>query len=132
MNKLSAIFTAIGLTVTEEQMAELTKVLVLKDDKPSKSGKVYYFRSAAFEPKTPLQMRQLVLGLSDLGSATVDVWATNAAGYLETRQDPAKIIAFYRKRMLDEGLITLDPSEKYCEQEDQEDQEEEQQEEEQF
>lgn len=107
LKQLIAAFNDAGIVATADQINTVFKTFVTKTAKP---GKVYYFQSAAFGAKTPLQMRQLVLGLKDLGQATVDVWATDAANYLTTKQDPAKIIAFYRKRMLEDGLISLEPT----------------------
>jgi len=107
LKQLIAAFNDAGIRATDDQINAVFKTFVTKTAKP---GKVYYFKSATFGAKTPLQMRQLVLGLKDLGQATVDVWATDAANYLTTKQDPAKIIAFYRKRMLEDGLISLEPT----------------------
>lgn len=107
LKQLIAAFNDAGIVATDDQINTVFKTFVTKTAKP---GKVYYFKSAAFGAKTPLQMRQLVLGLKDLGQATVDVWATDAANYLTTKQDPVKIIAFYRKRMLEDGLISLEPT----------------------
>lgn len=109
LKTIAAVLEHAGVITTEEQMSFLSQHLVLKTSVPKKDGKTFYHRSSKFGPKTPLQMRQCVLVLHDLGSATLEDWALMAGDVLETRQDPAKIIAYYRKRMLDEGLVSLTP-----------------------
>lgn len=106
--QLKDLLTAIGITVTEEQYGALASRVVLKTEKPQgKTGGTYSYLSSAFGPKTPTQMRTCVNVLMELGTATMEEWAKAAGDVLVTRQDPAKVIAFYRKRMLDEGLIVV-------------------------
>ncbi len=106
--QLKDLLTAIGITVTEEQYGALASRVVLKTEKPQgKIGGTYSYLSSAFGPKTPTQMRACVNVLMELGTATMEEWAKAAGDVLVTRQDPAKVIAFYRKRMLDEGLIVV-------------------------
>lgn len=105
---LKDLLTSIGVSITEEQYGELASRVVLKADKsPGKTGGTYSYLSSSFGPKTPTQMRTCVNVLMELGSATMEQWAVAAGDVLVTRQDPAKVIAFYRKRMLDEGLIAV-------------------------
>lgn len=106
--QLKDLLTAIGITVTEEQYGALASRVVLKTEKPQgKTGGTYSYLSSAFGPKTPTQMRTCVYALMELGTATMEEWAKAAGDVLHTRQDPAKVIAFYRKRMIDEGLIVV-------------------------
>ena len=106
--QLKDLLTAIGITVTEEQYGALASRVVLKTEKPQgKAGGTYSYLSSAFGPKTPTQMRTCVNVLMELGTATMEEWAKAAGEVLVTRQDPAKVIAFYRKRMIDEGLIMV-------------------------
>ena len=105
---LKDLLTSIGVSITEEQYGELASRVMLKTDKsPGKTGGTYSYLSSSFGPKTPTQMRTCVNVLMELGSATMEQWAVAAGDVLVTRQDPAKVIAFYRKRMLDEGLIAV-------------------------
>lgn len=110
MKTIEQVLEDAGIIASVEQINQLKSLLVLKGSVQSKGGgKIYYHRSSEFAPKTPLQMRQLVLVLHDLGSATVADWALLAGESLTTRQDPAKIIAYYKKRMLQDGLISTEP-----------------------
>lgn len=105
---LKDLLTSIGVSITEEQYGELASRVTLKAGKnSSKTDTIYSYLSSSFGPKTPTQMRTCVNVLMELGSATMEQWAVAAGDVLVTRQDPAKVVAFYRKRMLDEGLIVV-------------------------
>lgn len=122
---LKDLLTSIGVSVTEEQYEALASRVTLKTNKSSgKTGGTYSYLSSSFGPKTPTQMRTCVNVLMKLGSATMEQWAVAAGDVLVTRQDPAKVIAFYRKRMLDEGLIVLGVAQQDKEEHEYEDEEE--------
>jgi hypothetical protein len=136
---LKELFTSVGITVTDQQFADISKHVTVKQNGNKDSGQIYSFRSYAYYAKTPTQMKVCVAALESLPgkSGTMEEWAAAAGNLLVTRQDPAKVIAFYRKRMIEDGLIVKglwagtpdeDPEEE-LEDEDQPDATEEEQEE---
>ena len=132
---LKELFTNAGITLTDQQFADISKQVVMKQAKTKGNDKIYSFRSFAFTAKTPTQMQQCVRALESLAgkSGTMDEWAEAAGNLLVTRQDPAKVIAFYRKRMIEDGLIVeglwAGTPDEELEDEDQDDATEEEQEE---
>lgn len=104
---LKELFTYAGITLTDQQFADISKHVVMKQAKTNGNGKIYSFKSFAFKAKTPTQMMQCVRALESLAGkcGTMEEWAAAADNLLVTRQDPAKVVAFYRKRMIEDGLI---------------------------
>jgi len=105
MKTIAEVFAQVGIKVKEDMLAELETLLQVK--KQPKGSKKYVFNGDTFEAKTPLQMKQAVLAIKDAGEVDLKTWAEKLQGYkgFETRQPVERIIAFYKKRMLDEGLV---------------------------
>ena len=105
MKTIAEVFAQVGIKVKEEKLAELETLLQVK--KQPKGSKKYVFNRDTFEAKTPLQMKQAVLAIEDAGEVDMKTWAERLKGYegFKTQQPVERIIAFYKKRMLDEGLV---------------------------
>lgn len=105
MKTIADVFAQVGIKVNDEKLAELEALLQVK--KQPKGGKKYVFNCDAFEAKTPLQMKQAVWAIRYAGEVDLRTWAEKLQGYegFKTQQPVERIIAFYKKRMLDEGLV---------------------------
>lgn len=105
MKTIAEVFAHVGIEVREEKLAELETLLQVK--KQPTGRKKYVFNGDAFEAKTPLQMKQAVLAIKDAGEVDLKTWAEKLQGYegFKTQQPVERIIAFYKKRMLDDGLV---------------------------
>ena len=105
MKTIAEVFAQVGIKVKEEKLAELEALLQVK--KQPKGSKKYVFNGDAFEAKTPLQMKQAVLAIKDAGEVDMKTWAEKLAAHdgFKTQQPVERIVAFYKKRMLDEGLV---------------------------
>ena len=105
MKTIAEVFAQVGIKVKDEKLAELEALLQVK--KQPKGSKKYVFNGDAFEAKTPLQMKQAVLAIKDAGEVDLKTWAEKLRGYegFKTQQPVERIVAFYKKRMLDEGLV---------------------------
>lgn len=102
--KLTAI---VGVDLNDEQVANI-KALFAKG--PSKKiHKQWKFVSKAFAAKTPTQMQQAVLCIEGLDQVDMKVWAEKLASWdgFKTNQTVDRIIAFYKTRMINEGLIAV-------------------------
>jgi hypothetical protein len=109
--ELKALAQTIGMEASEEQLQALVKAVTAKKTKASEKN--YQVLKTEFAAKTPLQMKQCVLALESAGRddepVPMSMWCELLEQYegFTTRQSAAKIIAFYRKRMLDEGLVAV-------------------------
>jgi hypothetical protein len=105
MTTIAEVFAQVGIKVKEETLAELETLLQVK--KPQKGSKKYVFNGDTFEAKTPLQMKQAVLAIKDAGEVDLKTWAEKLQRYegFKTQQPVERIVAFYKKRMLNEGLV---------------------------
>ena len=105
MTTIAEVFAQVGLKVNEDMLAELETLLQVK--KPQKGSKKYVFNGDTFEAKTPLQMKQAVLAIKGEGEVDLKTWAEKLQRYegFKTQQPVERIIAYYKKRMLDEGLV---------------------------
>lgn len=109
ISPLLAIFSELGITLTEDQAAQLeTKVEVIKTKKQIHK-KWEVVPETAFGAKTPTQMRQAIECVRDAGAVDMKTWAEKLAAYegFKTQQPVERIIAFYKKRMLEEGLLRV-------------------------
>lgn len=100
--RLSAI---VGVELNDEQVAGV-KALFAKA--PSKRQfKKWQVVSTTFGAKTPLQMQQAVLAAEGQGPIDMKVWAERLTAYegFKTNQPVERIIAFYKARMIAEGLV---------------------------
>lgn len=63
--------------------------------------------STTFGPKTPLQMQQAVMCVESADPVDMKTWAERLAAYegFKTNQPVERIIAFYKARMIAEGLV---------------------------
>jgi hypothetical protein len=99
----------INVKVTAEQLELLEANLEMKKVKRLKH-KLYSVAKVEFEAKTPLQLKQLVLTMQDEKEPFDKAkWAQQVALNKEfkTAQPIERIIAFYQKRMIDAGYITV-------------------------
>ena len=105
MTTIAEVFAQVGIEVKEETLAELETLLQVK--RQPKGSKKYVFNRDAFGAKTPLQMKQAVLAIKGAGEVDLKTWAEKLQGYkgFATRQPVERIIVYYKKRMLDEGLV---------------------------
>lgn len=100
--RLSAI---VGVELNDEQVAGV-KALFAKA--PSKRQfKKWRVISTTFGPKTPLQMQQAVMCVESADPVDMKTWAERLAAYegFKTNQPVERIIAFYKARMIAEGLV---------------------------
>lgn len=102
---LKEILAQVGVKVTEEQIENLSQLVEVKKQK--KGSKKWIFVKDEFSAKTPLQMRQAVLAIKEAGEVTNEQWSEKLAAYegFRTQQPVDRIVAFYKKRMLTEGLV---------------------------
>ena len=105
MKTIAEVFAQVGIKVKEETLAELETLLQVKTQ--PKGSKKYTFNGDAFHGKTPLQMKQAVLAIKGAGEVDLKTWAEKLQRYegFKTQQPVERIIAYYKKRMLDEGLV---------------------------
>ena len=105
MTTIAEVFAQVGIKVKEETLAELETLLQVKTQ--PKGSKKYIFNGDAFHGKTPLQMKQAVLAIKGAGEVDLKTWAEKLQRYegFKTQQPVERIIAYYKKRMLDEGLV---------------------------
>lgn len=105
MKTITEILKSLGVKATEVQIGELEKLLAAK--KEPTSDKKYKVAKREFAAKTPLQMKQAVLCVGDEETVTMAEWSQKLGTYegFATKQPVERIIGFYRKRMLDEGLV---------------------------
>ncbi len=105
MKTIAEVFAQVGIKIEEEKLLELENLLQVK--KQPKGIKKYVFNGEAFEAKTPLQMKQAVLAIKNAGEVDMKTWAEKLGTYdgFKTQQPVERIVAFYKKRMLDEGLV---------------------------
>lgn len=92
--------------LTDDQYAVLEQHVVLK--KTPKGTKKWEFVEVDTMPaKTPLQMQQAYHAIEGEGAVNMETWAKLLADVdgFRTAQPVERIIAFYKKRMIDEGLI---------------------------
>ena len=104
--ELKQIFADLKIKVNAEQLTALEQLITVK--KTPRAAQRFAFVQAVFEDKTPLQMKQCVECLKDVGhDVDMKEWAELLGQYdgFKTRQTPERIIAFYRKRMINEGQI---------------------------
>ena len=102
---LSELLAQAGVEVDPAIIANLEPLVKVKV-KAAKKNSRYVATGADFENKTPLQMKQAVLALGD-EPKTMGEWAESLANFdgFKTQQTPEKIIAFYRKRAIEAGLV---------------------------
>lgn len=100
-----AIKAIVGVEVTDEQVVAV-KALFAKA--PSKRQfKKWRVISTTFGPKTPLQMQQAVMCVESADPIDMKVWTERLTSYegFKTNQPVERIIAFYKARMIAEGLV---------------------------
>jgi hypothetical protein len=105
--ELKDIMSQCGIKCSEEKLAELSNFVQLKKiPKGSKTWAVV--DGGEFGSKTPLQMRQCVESIRGCGNVDMKTWVEKLTAYegFKTQQPVERIIAFYKKRMLDENLIS--------------------------
>ena len=104
---IKTILADAGVVVTDEVADLLASKLEIKKEKKTQHKKWVAVDEVEFTAKTPLQMRQAVLAIQGEGEVDTEKWSNLLATYpgFKTQQPVDRIIAFYRKRMLDEGLI---------------------------
>lgn len=105
--KLQELVKQLGLDVPESVVAVLEPCVKVKA-KSVKTSHKFEATGKDFEAKVPTQMKQCVQALGDQAMGLED-WAKSlekVEGF-RTQQSPAKIIAFYRKRMLEAGYVKL-------------------------
>lgn len=107
--KLNEILAAAGIEVSEEQLEQLSSQLEIKKTKKTVAKKWAVVEDAEFSAKTPLQMRQCVEAIRGEEEVDMKTWCEKLAGYdgFKTQQPVERIVAFYKKRMIDEGLICV-------------------------
>lgn len=99
-------FSEIGIELTEEQEKAVISNLRLK-----KKGKTPYFESVAEKLDSALRLpRQAEVCFKALANADkpldLDEWGVAALDEgLQTRQAADRICAYYKQRLIDEGLI---------------------------
>jgi hypothetical protein len=102
--RLSAI---VGVELSDATVAEV-KALFAKA--PSKRQfKHWRVVSTTFGAKTPLQMQQAVLAADGMDKVDMKTWAERLAVFdgFKTNQPVERIIAFYKARMISEGLVEV-------------------------
>lgn len=105
--ELKTLLNNLAINLSDEEIARLEPNVKVKA-KLQKANAKFEATGKDFEAKTPLQMKQCVQALGEQKMSLAE-WA-DALGTVEgfrTQQTPAKIIAFYRKRLLDGGYIKL-------------------------
>jgi hypothetical protein len=91
-----------------DQMAEAIAAAFPVKTKSRNAKEYFAVEGAEFAAKCPLQMKQCVEVLRNAEEPlSIAAWAEQLAGVIKTKQPVERIIAFYRKRMLDEGLIAV-------------------------
>lgn len=107
VNSIANLLIELDVAFTEEQLAKIEEKLEFRKVKKDKS-KFFKFVKDTFEAKTPLQMKLCVTVLKDKGLVTKDEWVDllNTHPDFKTTQPTERIIAFYQKRMLGDGLIS--------------------------
>jgi hypothetical protein len=103
--ELKEILSQIGIKCSDEKLAELEAVVQVKKV-PRTAKKWVAVEGAAFGAKTPLQMKQCVEALGT-EPADMKTWVEKLAAVdgFKTAQPVERIVAFYKKRMIDEGLV---------------------------
>jgi hypothetical protein len=107
--KLNEILAAAGIEVSAEQLEQISSQLEIKKSKKVTAKKWAVVEDAEFSAKTPLQMRQCVEAIRDEAEVDMKTWCELLADYegFKTAQPIERIVAFYKKRMIDEGLIQI-------------------------
>ena len=98
-----------GAEITEEQVVAAVEAFgkATGKIKAKKLAKTWRVVSVEFQPKTPTQMMQAVLAIQDKGPVNMEAWvaALEAHDGFKTKQPTDRIIAFYKARMIKEGLV---------------------------
>lgn len=103
---LKELLKSAGVEITDSQAAVLEPLVKVKA-KAAKTNAKYVGTGKEFGAKTPLQMKQAVNALGLEEPADIKAWAARLAEYdgFKTQQSPEKVIAFYRKRAIEAGLV---------------------------
>ena len=102
---LMSLLEELGIKCTDAQMEALSERVVVK--KAPRSNRVYAAGQTKLtaEDKMPLQMRIILENFED--GMTLEQMATKVATdkRFTTKQPVTKIVAYYRKQMIDRGYI---------------------------
>lgn len=101
--KLKELNALLSLNLTDAQITALEPVVRVKA-KAVKTDAKFVATEKQIEGKVPLQMRQAI-GILGETPVSIKDWAAKLSKVegFKTQQDPVKIVAFYRKRMVEEG-----------------------------
>lgn len=106
-NKLAELLNKLNVQLTNEQIATITPYVNVKN--PRKNEVKYTLGNVELTAtdKVPQQMRIIVENLHKPMSMTE--WAAEVAKdeRFTTKQDVSKVIAYYRKAMLDKNLVAI-------------------------
>lgn len=103
---IKALLESVGITVTDEQVDMLSASLTYKASK-SGSNIRYSHGQVKLEPTTKIAL-QARIALENLENGmSLETWANNLAADKRfiTKQQPAKIIAYYQKSLIESGFL---------------------------